>query len=335
MLTRLGHWARERARRSVPWTNVYGLARTLLALGTGITLTFTPTAYLFEPASGVAAPPICDGAAHLSAFCVVPHDRLEAIRWLAVAALLVVASGWRPRFTAPIHWWIAFSLQNSGVVLDGGDQVTLVLTTLMLPLALTDRRRWHWSRPSEPTGVDLPAGEEMRRLVGLFGVTLMRIQVCAIYFHAAIGKFGVAEWTDGTAVYYYFRDPGFGAARPVLALMQPLLANPVTVCAICWGTLALEYLLSTALLLSKKHWKPLLVAGIGLHAAIVVVHGLVSFGLAMVAALLVYLRPFEQTFALPRYVARIVGRVRALNARLASSGATAEAGAGAGQAEPT
>ena len=36
MLTRLGQWARQRARDNVPWTNVYGLARTLLALGTAV-----------------------------------------------------------------------------------------------------------------------------------------------------------------------------------------------------------------------------------------------------------------------------------------------------------
>jgi antimicrobial peptide system SdpB family protein len=309
MLTRLGQWARQRARDNVPWTNVYGLARTLLALGTAVTLAFTHTSYLFEPAAGIPSAPLCDSAARIGVFCLVAPARLELVRWLLVAALLVVASGWRPRFTALVHWWIAFSLQNNGVVLDGGDQATFVLVTLMLPLALTDQRPWHWTRPDESTGLDLPVAEELRRMVGLFATTLLRIQVAAIYFHAAIGKFGVQEWTDGTAVYYYFRDPSFGATASVLTFINPILFHPWGVCAISWGTLAVEYMLSAALFMKKKYWRPLLILGLALHAGIIFVHGLVSFAFAMFAALVVYLRPFEEPFALPAFVMRGVPRL--------------------------
>jgi antimicrobial peptide system SdpB family protein len=315
MLTRIGQWARERARGDVPWTSVYGVARTLLALGTAVTLAFTHTAYLFEPAAGIAGAPLCDSVAKIGVFCLVSPARLEVLRWVLVATLLVIASGYRPRVTALLHWWIAFSLQNNAVVLDGGDQATFVLVTLMLPLALTDRRRWHWSRPEESTGVELPFGEELRRITGLFAMTLLRIQVAAIYFHAAVGKFGVQEWTEGTAVYYFFRDPSFGATAPVLKIIDPILWSPWGVCAICWGTLGLEYMLSAALFMKKKHWRALLVLGLGLHAAIVVVHGLVSFAFAMFAALIVYLRPFEQPFTFPVLLVSGVRRLRDLATR--------------------
>jgi antimicrobial peptide system SdpB family protein len=297
MLTRMGAWARDRAAQEVPWTNVYGLARSLLALGTALTLVFTHSSYLFERGAGIVDVPVCRGVGRIGLFCIAGHSHLELARWLFVAALLVVASGYRPRLTALLHWWLAFSLHNNAVVLDGGDQVTLVLATLLLPLALTDRRRWHWDPPLERTCIELPMREELRRLVGLFAIWLLRIQVAGIYFHAAMGKFGVEEWADGTAVYYFFRNPSFGATPAVLHWIDPVLWSAVGVCAITWGTVLLEYVLSAALFMQKRYWRPLLIMGLALHAGIAVIHGLVSFALAMFAALILYLRPMDQTFA--------------------------------------
>jgi antimicrobial peptide system SdpB family protein len=295
MLVALGRLARGWTADQVPWTNVYGLARSLLALGTATTLIFTPTAYLFPPLVGLDAPPYCKGATRLGAFCLLPSTSLEVMRWLAVIALLVVASGWRPRLTAPLHWWIAFSVANNATLIDGGDQVPLVLCTLLLPVALTDRRRWHWSGPPS-VALLLSAKSEAARFVALFFWTLARIQVAAIYFYAAIGKFGVEEWVDGTAVYYYFQHPVYGAATDVLWLLRPILKNPIGVATISWGTMVLEYLLSAALFMPKRYWRPLLIAGILLHAGIMVVLGLISFGIGMFGALVVYLRPMEASF---------------------------------------
>jgi antimicrobial peptide system SdpB family protein len=295
MLTRIGVRARRWAADQNPWTNVYGLARTLLALGTATTLAFTHSAQLFGPAAGILHAPVCDGVRGFGAFCLVPERGLELARWVAVLLLLVTASGWRPRVTALLQFWIAFSFQNNATIIDGGDQATLVLSILLLPVALTDSRVWHWG-PAPESKAPLTGGEEMRRLVALFALLLVRVQVAGIYFHAAIGKFGVEEWVDGTAVYYFFLDPTFGASAAVLPFLRPILKSAVGVCLISWGTLVLEYLLSAALFMPKRYWRPLLVAGLALHAGIIMVHGLVSFGFAMFAALVLYLRPIEAAF---------------------------------------
>src|SRR6202011_1493848 len=143
MLTRLGSTA-NRWSMTTPWTNVYGVARSVLALATASTLAFSATGTLFRPAVGLPPAPYCLGPGRISLFCLVPHDRLSLARWLGVAILLVVASGWRPRVTAIFHWWVAFSLFVSITIPDGGDQATAVITLLLLPVALTDPRRWHW-----------------------------------------------------------------------------------------------------------------------------------------------------------------------------------------------
>lgn len=141
-IVRLGKMCRNWTMQSNPWTNVYGLARTLLAMGTGATLLFSRSTTLFRPAWGVPEVPICRGVSRVGLFCVASHH-LEIARWIGIIVLLVVASGWRPRFTGPLHCWVSFSLATSAVMVDGGDQVSQVLTLLLLPVTLTDSRTWH------------------------------------------------------------------------------------------------------------------------------------------------------------------------------------------------
>lgn len=294
MLTAIGKWARDWANASSPWTNVYGVARSLIALGSAVTLAFTPTSTLFFPVYGVNAAARCDGVARFTAFCLDPSRSHEIVRALLVVALLVIASGWRPRWTAPLHAFITFSIANNLSILDGGDQVALDLSLLLLPIALTDRRRWHWDAPAPEVAIGFLA--DARRLVARFAWTLVRIQVAAIYFHAAIGKFGVEEWVDGTAVYYFSTNPMYGASSTVLSVMRPILESAIGVTALTWGALMLEYLLSAALFMPKRYWRPLLIAALTLHAGIIVVHGLLSFAIVMFGALVLFLRPMELPF---------------------------------------
>ena len=297
MLTALGKRARDWANASSPWTNVYGVARSLIALASALTLAFTPTSALFFPILGIERATRCEGLGKVTAFCLDPQPSHEIVRALMVLGLLVVASGWRPRWTAPLHAFIAFSLVNNLSIIDGGDQVALDLSLLLLPIALTDRRRWHWDAPTRETA---SFTNDARRLVARFAWTLVRVQVAAIYFHAAMSKFGVEDWVDGTAVYYFSTHPMYGASSTVISIIRPIVESAVGVTALTWGTLMLEYLLSAALFMPKKYWQPLLVLGLGLHAGIIVLHGLLSFAIVMFAALVLYLRPMERAFALPR-----------------------------------
>jgi hypothetical protein len=84
----------------------------------------------------------------------------------------------------------------------------------------------------------------------------------------------------------------------VVSLIRPILVSSVGVTALTWGTLMLEYLLSAALLMPKRYWRPLLVLGVALHAGIIVLHGLLSFAIVMFGALVLYLRPMDRAFEL-------------------------------------
>lgn len=297
MLTWIGIRARRYAAEVNPWTNVYGLARTFIALSTACTLAFSQATTLFHPAVGITAPPVCGGVRNGWLFCMLAPGHLDLARWIAIAILLVVASGYRPRVTGVLHWWVSLSLQSTAVVIDGGDQTATVLTLLLLPITLTDPRKWHWDPPPDPPA--LPAGaplpREKSRLVARSALSAIRVQVAALYLHAALGKLQVEEWTDGTAIYYWLTDPMMGSPDWLKRLMMPLLAHP-TVALITWGVFALELALAAGLIVSKPRRRYLLIGGLALHGAIAVVHGLFSFSTVMFAALILYLRPVEQTF---------------------------------------
>src|SRR5207249_9170105 len=133
--------------------------------------------------------------------------------------------------------------------------------------------------------------------------------------HAAVAKWSVAEWSNGTILYYWFNDPFIGAPSWLKPLMMPVLTSPF-VAILTWGSLVLEIMLFTALVMPKKRRAIMLIAGILFHGAIALTMGLVSFGIAMSAALVLYLRPVESEFSLEaiqatmRQLANWLGRER-------------------------
>lgn len=275
-----------------------------MAIGTGATLSFNRSWTLFRPASGIYEVPICDGVSRAGLFCIASHH-LEMARWAGVVILLVVASGWYPRFTGPLHWWISFSLATSAVMIDGGDQVSQVLTLLLLPVTFTDSRAWHWQNSCRESNC-------WKRLVALSALIAIRIQVAGIYLDAAVGKLGVEEWKDGTALYYWFIHPDFGAPTGVWHLLAPLLRHGVVLACMTWGAIILELFLFAALVMPKKAWRYFLIAGLAFHTGIAVIHGLLSFSIAMAGALVLYLRPPENPFVAPTliHLRNISARIR-------------------------
>lgn len=297
-LISVGHKARRWAETETPWTNVYGVARSLLAIGTAATLLFNDSTILFRPASGITQTIICENLARVGLFCLLPAH-LEVARWAAVLILLVVASGWRPRVTGLLHCWVAYSLQTSAITLDGGDQVTAVLTLLLLPVTLTDSRRWHWTTPPERVDAPLTLKAILPRLCALFALVVIRIQVSGIYLHAAVSKMSIDEWIDGTVLYYWFTDPLVGLPGWLSPLLLPVATSPL-VAILTWSALLIELLLFMGLVMPKKAWPALLVCGIAFHGGIAITMGLISFGIAMTSALILYLRPWEREFRLRR-----------------------------------
>ena len=219
MYEKLNTFIYNQVSSNVPWTNVYGLARTILALATAMTLAVNDASIFFKPSSGVDTYPHCSRS--ISLFCLVPNDYfyLNLVRWICVVLLLVIASGWRPNITGIIHWWISYSFNVSAIAIDGGEQVSSVFTLLLLPLTLTDPRKWHWQTYDKEKYL----GSKKLLCFGALSVAtifIIRIQAAILYFNSTVAKLGVEDWINGTAVYYYVQDPMLGFP-PVLLIEKP------------------------------------------------------------------------------------------------------------------
>jgi hypothetical protein len=128
----------------------------------------------------------------------------------------------------------------------------------------------------------------------LITLSVIRFQVAIIYFHALIGKLNVDDWVNGTVLYYWFTEPTIGLPA-WLSGLTPLLTTRLVV-VLTWATLLLEAALFMALIMPKSARKYWLVAGIVFHSLIAISMGLVSFAIAMFAALVLYLQPFDEEF---------------------------------------
>lgn len=307
MLTNWGLSVRAWARAADPFTNVVGLARSLLALSTAGTLAFTRMDSLFRPAVGIGEAPMCGGPRAATLFCVSPS--LEVARWVAIALLLVVASGYRPRLTGMVHYWINAGIATTAIAIDGGDHVACDLSLLLLPVTLADDRKWHWSRAVPPAP---GLGGDVRLLLARSALLMCRVQVAGLYLHAALGKLAVEEWVDGTAVYYWTSDPLMGSPGWLVKLLSPLLLSPA-IAVVTWGVLALELALAMGLWVRPERRKYLLWGGLALHGSILFLHGLVSFVLIMFAALVLFLRPVDKPFAFGAFAGRLGHLLRALS----------------------
>ncbi|QFQ97531.1 hypothetical protein F9278_16390 [Streptomyces phaeolivaceus] len=273
----------EAAERFDPRTNVYGLMRTLIAVGMFATLTLTPAAALFHPVAGTKDAPYCDGLSAISGFCVGGDALgLDVRRCLLAAVLIPVMIGWRPRFWVIPHWWVAFSVVSSLSLPDGGDTVAVILTLAIVPFGLVDDRTWHWSTKGGSKSLSGSAA-------AFCYVThwAIRIQVAGIYFQSSVAKFGVAEWADGTALAYWLNDPSFGLLPLWKPAMQPLLENGYTVAALTWGVLVMELTLAFSLFWKAEVRRKTFWLGITLHAGIALFMGLFSFAFIMFGALVI------------------------------------------------
>lgn len=261
-----------------------GMARSLIALGTLTVLVATPLEHFFYVGPPIPEGRICNGVAgSISAFCVFPHEYLNLARWGAVLILFLVVIGFAPRYTAIPHWWISLSVYSSSNVMEGGDQVATVLTLLLIPICLTDRRLWHWQTDSEAW--KRSTGLQVANTIFLL---LIWLQVAFIYFHASLGKLVLNSWRDGTSFWYWGLYSTFGIPDHFRWLLEWLLTSGTVVVTLTWGTLLVEFFIACCLFAGHRLRYSALVVGVALHGAIALLLGLPGFSIIMFGALILY-----------------------------------------------
>lgn len=262
------------------FTQVYGLGRSLLALSLWCTLIFSGSETLFPPVHL----DFLDGEillVKLNIFYIFRENLLVA-KVLSSVVLWGVIFGWYPRVTGVLHWWLTLNFYSASYILEGGDQLMTIATFLLVPVTLLDRRTNHWQHEVMQSPAELWTGR-----LALF---LIRLQVAVVYFIAAAGKLiRVAEWRDGTALYYHFNDEVYGAPPYLLHFFNWIFTSEVTLMAMTWTVLLFEFLMAAALFMNVKIRRKLWLPAVLFHLAIALVHGLFSFFLVMMGMLVFYL----------------------------------------------
>ncbi|MFF3510799.1 sporulation-delaying protein SdpB family protein [Streptomyces sp. NPDC002573] len=267
----------------------FGVGRSLICFAELTVVLITPSKALLTPVLTISDGARCGGVRSASAYCLVGGtDHAEYARWILVAVLLVAAVGYRPRWTAIPQLWAIYSIAVSITVPDGGESVGMIMSLLMLPIVLTDNRTWQWSPPTKPLP---PSGHA----VAYAAFWAVRLQLAYIYLDTAISKFGVADWANGTAEYYFLRDNMFGVAKPWDGPLLALSKYPLIVIGMTWGALVVELLIAVCILGSDRWRKVGLVLDILLHGSIILLMGLWSFALVMIGCSILASMPAGHT----------------------------------------
>ncbi|MGF7218216.1 antimicrobial peptide system SdpB family protein [Spirosoma lacussanchae] len=257
-----------------------GISRSLLALSTMLTLLCNGPEIIFANLVGDKMT-IKEDLIGISLFYLLGCNHVKIAYLVALCILFIVIIGILPRYTAALHWWVSYSLFSSGQVLDGGDQITNILTLFMMPILWLYDTKWHWQ-----TKRLFKANE---RVYTYFFVILMKMQFCFLYFQAATSKFLVPEWKNGTAVYYWLNNRAFG--NKDVFLSSVLTSSALGVVLLTWGTILIELILSAGFFMSSRYWDILFWIGVLFHLFILIAMGLTSFSIAMSAGLIIYFQP--------------------------------------------
>jgi antimicrobial peptide system SdpB family protein len=282
--------ARNFAAKYAPYTNVVGFARSMIALGTILTLLLNPVDTLFvRKITGSFISPILqsDLSSKISFFYLFGKEHLAVMKFCAIICLLLVISGYFMKLSALLHWWITFSFLHSAAIIDGGDQIAAIISFLLIPVCLFDNRKNHWYKKIKQPRIG--------NLISICFIYIIRLQVAIIYFHAAVGKFDNTEWANGTALYYWLNHSLFGFPS-YLEFTNYFLKNSIVVSALTYGVLILELCMFLALFASMRYRKKVLVIALSFHFLIILYHGIFSFFFSIGGAAILYLYPTYKNY---------------------------------------
>lgn len=270
-----------RAARFEPRGRLLAVSRSLLALAGLSLLLSTPSSLLFASVSAESAATRCQGVRGISVWCASQETTgtYLAGTLVAVAILAMVLVGLRPRLLCVPHWYVAFSMSNTITFANGGEQIALILTGLMIPLCIGDRRTWQWTRHSEP----LPATWQGSAYAAHL---MIRMQILVIYLCAAATKLGNHSWRSGAAVGIILNDPEVGLPAPLRPLVNGVFAWDGVNRVVTWLVLAMEVTIGVSMLFAVRVRRIGMVLAVLLHSAIIGAMGLFSFGLIAIALLL-------------------------------------------------
>ena len=201
---------------------------------------------------------------------------------LGLITCLALAAGIAARVAAAVAWFIGLAVvHRTAPALFGFDQIWMMLL-LYLCLARSDAT---WSLAAFLRRGEGRASEQS--VTANVAVRLIQIHLCVVYLFAGLSKLRGDAWWNGTAFWGAIANAEYQTVDLTWLAEWPVVVNLCT-----HGIVAFE--LAYCVLIWHRGWRPvLLAAALLLHLGIGLCLGMMTFGLAMVAANLAFV-PFER-----------------------------------------
>ena len=276
---------KDKIRKTIN-NNTITAVRSLIALSYIFTLLFTSIDDLFPKHHLEKLSASIQGHSIFRLNYFLWFDNLYVPYAISLILLIIIALGFIPRIMCFIHTWVTYSIFYSMLVVEGGDQICVIMTLLLIPISILDQRLNGWF----PKKIFSEIKYNFFVYNASVSILFIKLQIAILYFNAGVSKFYAPEWSNGTAVYYWFNDVIFGAPKWLAnSFIGYLFTNNISVSIINWSVIILEIFLFASLFYKQKYKYLLFILGFLFHFSIFIVHGLATFSVSMTAALIIYL----------------------------------------------
>ncbi len=233
---------------------------------------------------------------------VLPH----LVHWATFAAAVGFTLGWRTRIMSVLLYLGMITMYHRNVTSNGGpDAMPAILCfyVMFCPCGKAfslDARREAKRR-----------GTAAEPLIVPWGVRLLQMQMCLVYFQSCVIKCRGPAWLDGTTVHYILFNHEFGQFNLEWLGAYPILINLMT-----HGALLIEFALAFWLWFRPtRRWA--ILGGVLLHMGIRPILNVTGFGETMISTYITFLAADELDslvrFLDPRpWLARAYGTVSRL-----------------------
>lgn len=270
------------------YSKYYSFARLFLSLSTFCTIAFNDVDRLFN-ISFIQHPNIKTVyLSEYSIFNLFYSENLLLAKIISCVLLIIIMLGFIPRITCFLQWWLSFSIYASSYITEGGDQINMILSFLIIPICLLDNRMNQWTSKFVPIN-----NLEIQKITVFFSLILIKVQIAVLYFMAGFGKIYNDQWREGTALYYWVSNNNIGFGKFIEPVFLYIFSNRYILFFSTWGIMVFEMVLSI-ILLTNINKRIFFYLAILFHISIFVCFGLFSFGISMSASLLLYFLPFNR-----------------------------------------
>lgn len=199
------------------------------------------------------------------------------------STLFFVFPGKFPFISNLILFWISGTLFHMAPTSDGGEQIALCLSTMLLTFSVGGLMT---SIPCKLVNIEKYAASWF-----FVWHMMIKIQMFVVYFQAGVSKLAVESWTDGSEIYYDMINPMFGASGWRLEFSLFFVSNSFLLLVLTWGAIFCEIFISFAIFGSDNVKIIAIIFAIILHTSIAFFLGITSFSIIMIGGAIYSLLP--------------------------------------------